>query len=686
MAFRESSIICLLVLVSLLPSKVEDPLSSSKKLVISLSLLTLEFPLLLPKGDSSIICLPFLVSLLPSKDEDPLSGSKKLVINLPLLTSELPLLGTSFGSGGNKHSECYVTEPSQVDGPSTPMRYIPRPKYAPTEIPETADCFSCSLATGLSYTVEKELEQKEKSTEFNTASASKGLTYQRHYPMKLNQPASTLKNSQRRIMAEVKQKQPELHKENMLSLSLSKPERVKESVHRAFGTLARTNVSNTEDIDMQYKNLYEQVSSQAHISPACNSVNMADNLQSSRSMPGNFCSAMCLSWHLKTEQHNACVDNQQEPQTTGSAQATPMSASKGPCAPWRPVTHTFSVLQCENTIQGSSSRLQYNVPELIVSTPVVFNAHMESLNHMPILETPLKANGDGHGIVSDESNLCLRYNDSSMSGKKKKSGTYIKQETEPEPSALESHGNGAINSSVSMEHLCLSRPELQRQSESRSGEVSATLLSLEGATSEALPNQSNIGNTIAVQSFDCHCQSIGLSLLAFPANSPMPATFSTFSSGGPSLPQSTEDQRKAVDSHLGDKKSTTQRLSSTESDWGKFLALSTAQVDQSKKETLKPYQQRFITLQAFLKQCDEPDEYLQTIRTLSATARSGHAFELETRAVMLSLEEGKELHRMKMLNVFGKAFQGSANDAGAIPQGPHVPAPGTAKTLKLVIG
>ncbi|KAG0460749.1 hypothetical protein HPP92_021046 [Vanilla planifolia] len=82
-------------------------------------------------------------------------------------------------------------------------------------------------------------------------------------------------------------------------------------------------------------------------------------------------------------------------------------------------------------------------------------------------------------------------------------------------------------------------------------------------------------------------------------------------------------------------------------------ALPASEILGQGKEHLK---ERFIRLQMFLKnsnQCNQ-DEYVQKLRSLSATGRSMHAFELEKRAIQLLLDEGRELQRMKALNVLGK--------------------------------
>nr|XP_051219602.1 uncharacterized protein LOC127336796 isoform X5 [Lolium perenne] len=71
-----------------------------------------------------------------------------------------------------------------------------------------------------------------------------------------------------------------------------------------------------------------------------------------------------------------------------------------------------------------------------------------------------------------------------------------------------------------------------------------------------------------------------------------------------------------------------------------------------------PYwSERYIRLQTYLENCDRsPQEgYMQMLRSLSAAGRSLHAIELEKRAIHLLVGEGKELQRMKSLNVLGKS-------------------------------
>lgn len=70
------------------------------------------------------------------------------------------------------------------------------------------------------------------------------------------------------------------------------------------------------------------------------------------------------------------------------------------------------------------------------------------------------------------------------------------------------------------------------------------------------------------------------------------------------------------------------------------------------------WKERFIRLQLFLKNCDQSNQenYIQSLRSLSASGRSMHAIELEKRAIQLLLDEGRELQKMKVLNVLGKSL------------------------------
>ncbi|KAL3514865.1 hypothetical protein ACH5RR_027582 [Cinchona calisaya] len=65
--------------------------------------------------------------------------------------------------------------------------------------------------------------------------------------------------------------------------------------------------------------------------------------------------------------------------------------------------------------------------------------------------------------------------------------------------------------------------------------------------------------------------------------------------------------------------------------------------------------EQYIHLQKLLKECDESNcrNYIQLLQHLSPAELSRHAFEVEARATQLEMEEGKEMHRMKALNILG---------------------------------
>ncbi|KAF8700636.1 hypothetical protein HU200_033981 [Digitaria exilis] len=94
---------------------------------------------------------------------------------------------------------------------------------------------------------------------------------------------------------------------------------------------------------------------------------------------------------------------------------------------------------------------------------------------------------------------------------------------------------------------------------------------------------------------------------------------------------------------------------------------------------------RFLRLQAFLRDNEQSgqEEYICMLRSLSSLGRSKHAIELEKRAANLLIEEGKELQKMKVLNVLGKL---SPTDAPRFPAQPaavnHLPFPAQPAAVK----
>ncbi|PIN14778.1 hypothetical protein CDL12_12595 [Handroanthus impetiginosus] len=67
------------------------------------------------------------------------------------------------------------------------------------------------------------------------------------------------------------------------------------------------------------------------------------------------------------------------------------------------------------------------------------------------------------------------------------------------------------------------------------------------------------------------------------------------------------------------------------------------------------WEERYCRLQSFLKMLDQSDqyEYVQMLRSLSSVELSRHAVELEKRSVKLSLEEEKEMQRVKSFGLLG---------------------------------
>ncbi|KAI5079710.1 hypothetical protein GOP47_0005189 [Adiantum capillus-veneris] len=167
---------------------------------------------------------------------------------------------------------------------------------------------------------------------------------------------------------------------------------------------------------------------------------------------------------------------------------------------------------------------------------------------------------------------------------------------------------------------------------------------------------------------------IGLKPSTLSENAQLPASLPMLGTGEPS---------RLLASRVGAWESPARGNPSVDTDWGKFLALSATPTGNTDAAIMLPFQQRFRNLQAFLKQCDEADQTdrLQGLRSLSTAARSGYAVELETRAIHLSLEEGKELQRMRLLNVLGRSSENNLEELGATPHGPRLPVLGATLAL-----
>ncbi|KAL7237269.1 hypothetical protein ACSBR2_003540 [Camellia fascicularis] len=83
---------------------------------------------------------------------------------------------------------------------------------------------------------------------------------------------------------------------------------------------------------------------------------------------------------------------------------------------------------------------------------------------------------------------------------------------------------------------------------------------------------------------------------------------------------------------------------------------STPPLDYPKKMNNQHWEERYCQLQDLLKILDQSnqEDYVQMLRSLSSVELSRHAVELEKRSIQLSLEEAKEIQRVRLLDVLGK--------------------------------
>jgi hypothetical protein len=114
--------------------------------------------------------------------------------------------------------------------------------------------------------------------------------------------------------------------------------------------------------------------------------------------------------------------------------------------------------------------------------------------------------------------------------------------------SLKLNSNDAIDTSVSLV-LYSTKSNMQGYSHSEPGKTSDLALALDAAIAKVLIKQSTMGN-IEGQNLDGQSCALGIKPLTFPAYAPMPAAVSTFSSGGPTVPQNTMQQGSYRDSHI----------------------------------------------------------------------------------------------------------------------------------------
>uniref|UniRef100_A0A0A9GCL2 Uncharacterized protein n=1 Tax=Arundo donax TaxID=35708 RepID=A0A0A9GCL2_ARUDO len=100
------------------------------------------------------------------------------------------------------------------------------------------------------------------------------------------------------------------------------------------------------------------------------------------------------------------------------------------------------------------------------------------------------------------------------------------------------------------------------------------------------------------------------------------------------------------------------------------VASGTGVQDDVQQSSIQYWNERFSRLKTYLENCDRSTQegYLRKLRSLSAAGRSMHAVELEKRAIHLLVEEGKELQRMKALNVLGKVTPDDSSKQSPLPR------------------
>ncbi|KMT01235.1 hypothetical protein BVRB_9g212530 [Beta vulgaris subsp. vulgaris] len=259
-------------------------------------------------------------------------------------------------------------------------------------------------------------------------------------------------------------------------------------------------------------------------------------------------------------------------------------------------------------------------------------AGLEKQLPVPLKKTPLRDLQSENNIVAQKgSSIPLALKEVAITEAAKVSG--IKR---PSPDSPMSPHQQSSSSSGANGHLVYVR----RKSEAETGKSSTN----EVINDNAIPPQPS---QVVHQEVELRPKSqINESQMQpLPAYSPFPASVMSVPSGKPSIPF----PLGSSNTKMAFEEPRSQAVPST---------ITVAVEERVKKQN---WEERYIELQMYLKKLDQSslEDHLQLLRSLSAVELSRHAVELEKQAIQLSLEQGKELQRVKALNVLGKSMKTS---------------------------
>uniref|UniRef100_A0A0E0GXE1 Serine-rich 25 kDa antigen protein n=1 Tax=Oryza nivara TaxID=4536 RepID=A0A0E0GXE1_ORYNI len=176
-------------------------------------------------------------------------------------------------------------------------------------------------------------------------------------------------------------------------------------------------------------------------------------------------------------------------------------------------------------------------------------------------------------------------------------------------------------------------------------------------------NKPDLSSSVAVQHDQTNKPELPSSVAVQHDQSNKPDLSSSVATNKPELPSSVAESGAIVSPKSPEK--TNEQIVNKKNE--PPVAPGTTVQDDTHKSSNQYWNVRFNRLQTYLESCDRSTQegYMRMLRSLSAADRSMHAIDLEKRAIHLLVEEGKELQRMKALNVLGKVS----------PNGPSKQAP-----------
>eukprot|EP00252_Welwitschia_mirabilis_P026454 TRINITY_DN8693_c0_g1_i1.p1 TRINITY_DN8693_c0_g1~~TRINITY_DN8693_c0_g1_i1.p1 ORF type:complete len:485 (+),score=99.83 TRINITY_DN8693_c0_g1_i1:1180-2634(+) len=425
------------------------------------------------------------------------------------------------------------------------------------------------------------------------------------------------------------------------------------------------------------------------LSSTCHGMEPLDHsLEHKREMPKGVSSTMDVQF-VKTNKPKICKGLREKGATT-SVESSQALESKQHSIVEQHVMHKFGVLKSHH-ITDESHREDMIRKTILTATN---NLPMKGLKYVPLLQSPFEGHTHCQESVRQECSQIPSLENMSEHFQKRKLdyllNPNLQHSDHSSSEAMPTKGFKKPNiSSGALETFGTDMSLQQRDALQEQGNLAPKVITFDLHGRNALGQSLHTNDSSSKSSVHSGLQDDSSLASQKMSRNDYPTQQSVITAAGLSI-ESSNSKRDSLELSFranGSAKPKTVKdghlkLSSSPSDWGKFLALSASsemnkQGDEPERDSPAHYELRQRRLQAFLKHCDDTAQgYSQCLWSLSAADRSALAVKLEQRAIMLSLEEVKEFSRLNTLGIFGKSLSSSTKDtAGGTTQKLLVPNP-----------